>query len=37
VDDQDNKVTTHADLNAVVVLRNGKWLLHDLTVTPHRV
>ncbi len=36
-DTQDKKVTTHVDLNAVVVLQNGKWLLHDVTVTPHRV
>ncbi len=36
-DTQDKKVATHADVNAEVVLQNGKWLLHDVTVTPHRV
>ncbi len=36
-DTQDMKVTAYVDFNAVVVLQNGKWLLHDVTITPHRV
>jgi ketosteroid isomerase-like protein len=34
---QDNQVALHADINAALVLQNGKWLMHDVTVTPHPV
>lgn len=37
VDDQDKHVALHADLNGVVALQNGKWLLDDLTVTRHKI
>jgi len=36
-DTQDKKVTAHVDASAVVVLQNGKWLLHEVTFTPHKV